>query len=142
MDTVIGRFAPQAFALLRIVAGLLYACHGSQKLLGWPPAEGGGGGSLPPLMIVAGIIELVGGLLIAVGLLAGWAAFIASGEMAVAFFMAHFPRGPIPLQNKRRTGGGLLLSLVVCGCSRSRNLEHRFRDTAAKSRNRGYDFVS
>ena len=110
MDTVIGRFSPQVFAIFRIVVGLLFACHGSQKLLGWPPQGGGGGaGSLPPLMVVAGLIELVGGLMIAVGLLTGWAAFIASGEMAVAYFMAHAPKGgPIPLVNKGE------LAVVYC----------------------------
>src|SRR5437016_4291365 len=100
MDTVIGRFSPQVFAVFRIVVGLLFACHGSQKLLGWPPQDGGGGGgSLPPLIVTSGLIELVGGLMVAVGLLTGWAAFIASGEMAVAYFMAHAPKGPIPLLN-------------------------------------------
>lgn len=98
MDTVIGRFSAQAFAIMRIVVGVLFACHGSQKLLGWPP---GGHGPLPPLMVTSGIIELVGGLMIAVGLLTGWAAFICSGEMAAAYFMAHASRGgPIPLVNK------------------------------------------
>jgi putative oxidoreductase len=98
MPKVIGRFTPQFFALLRIVGGLLFACHGSQKLLGWPT-----GGHHPPLLSlfgVSGIIELVGGLLIAVGFLTGIAAFIASGEMAVAFFIMHFPHGPIPLLNQ------------------------------------------
>ncbi len=60
----------------------------------------GGGGSLPPVLVAAGVIELVCGLMIAVGLLTGWAAFIASGEMAVAYFMAHASKGgPIPLVN-------------------------------------------
>jgi putative oxidoreductase len=92
------QFTPQAFALLRIVSGLLFACHGSQKLLGWP--SGGSAPALASLIGLSGIIELVGGLLIAVGLFAGIAAFIASGEMAVAYFMVHFPGGPIPLLNK------------------------------------------
>jgi putative oxidoreductase len=108
MDTIIGRFAPQTFAIMRIVVGLLFACHGSQKLLGWPPSEGSGGGSLPPLMIVGGLIELISGLLVALGFLTGWAAFIASGEMAVAYFMAHFPRDWIPLVNKGE------LAVVYC----------------------------
>jgi len=98
MRTVIGRFTPQVFAIMRIVTGLLFACHGSQKLLNWPP-----GNMHPPLASLpglSGIIELVCGLLIAVGFLTGIAAFIASGEMAVAYFMAHFPQGPIPLLNK------------------------------------------
>ena len=86
---LLGRFTPQLFALLRIVAGLMFAIHGAQKLLGWPPMPAGMGGKLPPLMLVAGTIELVGGLMIAIGLFADWAAFIASGEMAAAFFMGH-----------------------------------------------------
>ncbi len=106
MDTIIGRFSAQAFAIMRIVIGLLFACHGSQKLLGWPP---GGPPQLPTILLVGGIIELVGGLLIAVGFLTGWAAFIASGEMAVAYFTAHAPRGgPIPLVNKGE------LAVVYC----------------------------
>ena len=100
MDTVIGRFSPQVFAIFRIVIGLLFACHGSQKLFGWPPSQHGGGGSLPPLMLVGGWIEFLGGLMIAVGLLTGWAAFICSGEMAVAYFMVHAKHGPIPIVNQ------------------------------------------
>jgi putative oxidoreductase len=100
MDTVIGRFSPHVFAIFRIVTGLLFAFHGSQKLLGWPPMAGGGGGSLPPIIVAAGVIELVGGLMIAVGLLTGWVAFICSGEMAVAYFTVHASKGgPIPLVN-------------------------------------------
>lgn len=93
------RFAPHAFALLRIVAGFLFLMHGTQKLLGWP-GEGGGGASLPPMMLAAGIIELVGGALIAAGLFTRAAAFVASGQMAAAFFIAHFPNGWNPLLNK------------------------------------------
>jgi len=96
---LLGRFTPQLFALLRIVSGLMFAIHGSQKLLGWPP--GMGGGKLPPLMLLAGGIELVGGLLIAIGLFADWAAFIASGEMAAAFFIGHASHGGLnPVVNK------------------------------------------
>jgi len=92
------RFAPAAHALLRIVAGLLFLMHGGQKLLGW---FGGmpGGGPLPPHIQAAGVIELVGGTLILIGLLTRPAAFIASGEMAFAYFMVHFPNGFWPLQN-------------------------------------------
>ena len=101
MFTVIGRFSPQVFAVFRIVTGLLFACHGSQKLLGWPSSGPGGGGSLPPIMLTAGVIELVGGLLVAVGFFTGIVAFICSGEMAVAYFMGHASKGgPIPLVNK------------------------------------------
>lgn len=94
------RFEPQAYALLRMIAGFMFAMHGSQKLLGWPAAAQGGGGSLPPMMMVAGVIELVGGLLILVGLFTSIAAFLASGQMAAAFFIAHFPNGWNPLLNQ------------------------------------------
>ena len=97
MERVLGRFAPQFYALLRIVAGLLFASHGAQKLLGMF------GGQQVPMFSqfwVAGVIELVGGLLIAIGLLTSLVAFIASGEMAAAYFIAHAPRGPIPIQNE------------------------------------------
>jgi putative oxidoreductase len=91
MYTVIGRFAPQAFALFRIITGLLFFFHGAQKLVGVPPMEGMPPGfQLPPIAIVAAWIELVCGALITVGLITGLAAFIASGEMAVAYFMGHF----------------------------------------------------
>ncbi|QNF31580.1 DoxX family protein [Adhaeribacter swui] len=98
MTRILGNFAPYFFALLRIVSGLLFAMHGTQKLLGWP----GDGTSMPlaSMMGFAGVVELVGGLMIAFGLFTGIAAFIACGQMAAAFFMAHFPKGPIPLLNQ------------------------------------------
>ncbi len=98
MDRLLGNYAPHLYALLRIVAGLLFAMHGTQKLFGWP-----GDGStveLASMMGLAGIIELVGGLMIAFGFLTSWAAFIASGEMAVAYFMAHAPQGGWPIENQ------------------------------------------
>jgi putative oxidoreductase len=98
MQQVIGRYAPQFFAILRIISGLMFAMHGSQKLLGWP------GGKEPvaaTMMIVAGVIELVGGLLIAIGFMTSIAAFLASGEMAAAYFMAHaHPPASLPLLNQ------------------------------------------
>ena len=94
------RFEPHAYALLRMIAGFMFAMHGSQKLLGWPASPGTSGGSLPPLMVVAGAIELVAGLLILFGLFAGLAAFLSSGQMAVAFFMVKFPNGWNPLLNQ------------------------------------------
>jgi putative oxidoreductase len=101
MAEVIGRFSAHTFALLRIVAGLMFAMHGTQKLFGYPPMPPGMSGPLPPLMKVAGGIELVGGLLVAIGLFAGIAAFIASGEMAVAYFMGHASHGGFwPLENQ------------------------------------------
>lgn len=96
MKPILGRFAPQTYALLRIVAGLMFMMHGTQKLFGWP---GGKGGGAQGMMLLAGVIELVCGALIAVGLLTSIAAFLASGQMAVAYFMAHFPKSPLPLLN-------------------------------------------
>lgn len=95
------RFAGATQSLLRIVAGLLFICPGGMKLLGWfggmpgPPHPGG----LPLLLVTAGVIELVGGSLILLGLFTRPVAFIASGEMAVAYFKSHFPRGFWPIQN-------------------------------------------
>src|SRR5688572_33339901 len=98
MDRYLGKFSPYFFALLRIVSGLMFAMHGTQKLLAWPgdkPAV-----ELASLMGFAGIIELAGGILIAVGFFASWAAFLASGEMAVAYFKVHAPEGPLPILNQ------------------------------------------
>lgn len=83
------------YAALRIVAGFLFACHGAQKLFG----ALGGERQTDPLMMTAGIIEFFGGLMIMLGLWAGPAAFISSGEMAVAYFMVHAPQGLWPIHN-------------------------------------------
>ncbi|HKK51985.1 MAG TPA: DoxX family protein [Myxococcota bacterium] len=90
-------FAPQTYALLRIVAGFLFLWHGSQKLLGFPPSAG------PPpdwIVWVAGPIELVGGLLVMIGLFTRWAAFLCSGLMAAAYWMAHGTRALLPIENQ------------------------------------------
>ena len=103
MERILGRFAPQLYAIMRIVAGLLFACHGAQKLFG---VLGGQQVVLASMFGAAGVIELVGGLLIAIGFLAGTAAFIASGEMAFAYLTRHAPRATFPIQN-----GGELAAL-------------------------------
>jgi putative oxidoreductase len=103
MYTLFGRQSAAIYTLLRVVAGAAFSAHGAQKLLG---AFGGFGGNpeatapLLSLMGAAGLIELVGGILIAIGLFTAPAAFIASGEMAVAYFMAHAPQGFWPIQNQ------------------------------------------
>jgi putative oxidoreductase len=89
------RFTEPCYALFRIVFGLLFACHGAQKVFGALGGQKAGA----PLMIVGGWIELVAGILILVGLFAGLAAFISSGEMAVAYFMVHAPGGFWPIVN-------------------------------------------
>jgi putative oxidoreductase len=91
------RFSEQAFALLRIVAGFLFAFHGAQKLFG---AFGGRTQAFGTQLWFAGVIELFGGLLIMVGLFAAITAFIASGEMATAYFTQHQPRGGWPIENQ------------------------------------------
>ena len=98
MQRFLGKYSSCLYATLRMIAGLMFAMHGSQKLLAWP----GGSASMPlaSLMGVAGVVELVGGLMIAVGFFTSWAAFIASGEMAVAYFKAHAPQGAFPLLNR------------------------------------------
>jgi putative oxidoreductase len=99
MREVIGRTTPHAFAIFRIVTGLLFACHGGQKLLGFPPSDQPMKGPLPPMVMAAGIIELVCGIAIALGLFVGIAAFVASGEMAVAYFTVHAKGGFWPILN-------------------------------------------
>ena len=90
-----------ALTALRIVAGFLFFCHGAQRLLGWFAEPGAQKMALafPQLPWFSGVIELVGGGLILVGLLTRLAAFIASGEMAFAYFMVHAPKGPVPILN-------------------------------------------
>ncbi|HEX9945856.1 MAG TPA: DoxX family protein [Thermoanaerobaculia bacterium] len=92
----LGRYAEYLYAIFRIVFGFLFASHGAQKIFG----ALGGQKADAPLMMAAGWIELVAGLLIAVGLFASIAAFIAAGEMAVAYFMAHASGGWHPLLNR------------------------------------------
>jgi putative oxidoreductase len=92
----LGGFEPAAYAALRIVAGFLFSCHGAQKLFG---AFGGPQMLHPPLMLAAGIIEFGCGILILLGLGTRFAAILASGEMAVGYFMMHQPKGLFPIQN-------------------------------------------
>lgn len=91
----LGRWSDQIYAILRIVVGFLFACHGAQKLFGVL----GGQKATEPLMLVGGVIEFGGGLLVLLGFFTAYAAFLASGMMAVAYFMVHFPRGFWPIQN-------------------------------------------
>jgi putative oxidoreductase len=99
MEKILAGYAPQAYAVMRIVVGLLFFCHGLQKVFG---LFGGINGAAVPLSSVlgaAGLIELVTGALVAIGFAAGTAAFIASGEMAVAYFGSHLRAGFWPIQN-------------------------------------------
>ena len=84
----LNRFADPVYCLVRLIVGLMFACHGGQKILGSPPSERGLATNSAAL--TAGWIELSWGFLIALGFLTRLAAFIASGEMAVAYFLASF----------------------------------------------------
>jgi putative oxidoreductase len=86
-----------AYAAMRIVTGLLFLFHGLQKLLGMYGGQVQAVGSLP---WVAGVIEVTGGVLVMVGLFTALTAFICSGEMAAAYFMAHFPKAFWPIENQ------------------------------------------
>ena len=96
MQKVLGPYSAYLYALLRIVAGVAFAQHGAQKLFG---LLGGTAVELTSQRGIAGVIEFVGGLLIAIGLFTSPVAFLASGEMAVAYFQSHAPRGFWPIQN-------------------------------------------
>ena len=114
MERYLGKFSDQTYAIMRIVVGFIFLLHGAQKLFGaFPrnPDEAGNAVELMSRMGLAGTLEFFGGLLIMVGFLAGWTAFIVCGEMAVAYFMAHFPQGVMPVQN--RGGESALLYCFV-----------------------------
>ncbi|MGZ5925886.1 MAG: DoxX family protein [Rhizomicrobium sp.] len=107
----LNKYAPQIQGIVRIVVGLLFLEHGTAKIFSFPLAAG----ASPHIFNLmsfpagpAGVIEVVAGILIVLGLFSRYAAFIASGEMAFAYFIAHFPRSPFPLLN----GGGE----AVCFC--------------------------
>jgi putative oxidoreductase len=91
-------YAEQVLGVARILIGINFATHGAQKLLG---VFGGVQGPMPaPMLYTAGVIEGVGGALIALGLFAGPAAFVAAGQMAVAYFIAHASQGFWPILNR------------------------------------------
>jgi len=91
------RYHDTVYCIMRLIVGLLFASHGGQKILGFPP---GGHGAPEDMMGMLGAwIELAGGLLVALGFLTRIAAFIASGEMAVAYFMMHAKGGFFPIVN-------------------------------------------
>lgn len=92
-------WAPRALAILRIVAALIFLAHGTQKLFGFPAPPSG---NFPPVMSlpwIAAFIEIGGGLLLLLGVFVRPAAFVMSGTMAVAYWMAHAPRSPFPVNN-------------------------------------------
>ena len=100
MNAFLSANAPRVLSILRIITGFLILWHGSQKLLGFPPSGQPGGGPLPPLMIIGGVLELAGGILILLGLFTRPVAFLLSGMLAVAYFGWHAPGGFLPLTNR------------------------------------------
>src|SRR5258707_2907846 len=101
----LNRFADPFYCIMRLVVGLMFACHGLDKIFGAFTPKGE---ALPTLMLLGGWVEIVCGFLVAFGLLTRVAAFVASGEMAVAFFMMHAPKGLISYVNKSE------LAVVFC----------------------------
>lgn len=97
MSPTLDRYAPQMRAILRIVTAVIFLAHGTQKILGFPASS-----MSPPefsLFWVAGMMELIGGALLILGLFTRPVAFILSGQMAVAYWMAHAPQSPFPALN-------------------------------------------
>ncbi|HWY66108.1 MAG TPA: DoxX family protein [Rhizomicrobium sp.] len=93
----LSKYSSHILGITRIVVGLLFLEHGLMKLVGFPAPMGSG--PLPPMLLAAGIIETVGGTLVALGLFSRCAAFVCAGQMAFAYFIAHFPRGMYPSLN-------------------------------------------
>lgn len=104
MAHVMERFGAQTYALLRIITGFLFLWHGSQKLLGFPGEVPDGAPAF--IIYIAGPIELIGGILILIGLFTRWSAFLCSGLMAVGYWLAHGTQSFLPLLN-----GGELAAL-------------------------------
>jgi putative oxidoreductase len=111
-DSSAARYAPYAQALLRIVGGYLFMMHGMAKLFHVPHVAMYDGVRLMSLMGLAGVLELVGGALLVIGLFTRVAAFVLSGEMAVAYFMAHASKGD-PLMPMLNQGEAAVLFCFV-----------------------------
>ncbi|MCA1731176.1 MAG: DoxX family protein [Actinobacteria bacterium] len=94
------KWTPHLLSVLRIAVALLFIEHGGEKLFGFPPAQQAAPDTLSILMWVAAVLEFFGGLVILFGLFTRPVAFLLSGEMAVAYFMAHASQGFFPLQNR------------------------------------------
>lgn len=107
-DSTCKVWTPRILGVLRIIIGFLFLQHGSAKLFGMPHVAMFDGLQLLSLMGFAGVLELVGGLLILVGLFTRQTAFILSGQMAFAYFMAHAPHGFLPILNQGE------LAVVYC----------------------------
>jgi len=111
MNETMAAWAPRALSVLRIITGLMIIEHGMGKLIGFPALPAYANIQPMSLLGAAGFIELIGGALLILGLLTRPAAFILSGEMAVAYFMVHAPKGFYPLIN-----GGTLAIMYCFAC--------------------------
>jgi putative oxidoreductase len=100
LDSLSASWTPRLLSVLRIITGFLLIAHGAQKLFGFLAPPGMPAATMGSLMWVAGVLEFFGGMLFLIGLFTRPVAFILSGLMAVAYFMAHAPGGFWPLQNK------------------------------------------
>ena len=98
-ERLLGKYTDEIYAITRIVVAMMYWMHGTTKLFSFPPGAFGTGRTLPAfsLLWTAGWIETIGGLLIMIGLFARPAAFICSGEMAIAYFLRQFPFAVLPI---------------------------------------------
>ena len=111
-------WAPRLLSVLRVVAALLFLQHGMQKLFGFPVAPASGLPLAFTLIWFAGVIEFVGSLLLLVGLFTRAVAFVLSGEMASAYWLAHAPRAPFPIMSgatSRCCSASSFLYLAVAG---------------------------
>lgn len=97
ISTMLTRYSPYIYAILRIIVGLSFLLHGTQKIFGIP--SGKAPVPITSLIGIAGVLEVLCGLLVALGLWGSYAAFLASGEMAAAYFIAHASKGFLPIVN-------------------------------------------
>jgi putative oxidoreductase len=101
-------WAPRVLSIVRVVVALLFIEHGTVKLFGFPFP---GPAALPPMLMAAALIEVIGGVLLALGLFTRLVALILSGEMAFAYFIAHAPKGFFPIAP---AGNGGELAIIYC----------------------------
>jgi putative oxidoreductase len=99
MERLLGKYSDQIYSLTRIVVAMMFWMHGTTKLFGFPPGARGGARGLEMFSMIwtAGVIETIGGFLVMVGFGTTWAAFVCSGEMAAAYFMAQLPFAVLPI---------------------------------------------
>ena len=130
MNATLEAWSPRMLAVLRIITALLFMEHGLMKFFGFP-APMGGGGSLPPLFLVAASLETIGPPLLVLGLFTRPVAFLLSGEMAVAYFMAHAPRSFCPVVNGGEAANPLLLYFLVSRVRRTGRFQSGWHDHVA-----------